>query len=139
MISTIAAVLHNRRTVIELARRDFRARYAGSVLGLTWSVLEPMVQFGLYFVVFSSFLGMRFVTASGVNMTGFYLVGGLIPYLALQEMLVRAAGLVRGSAQLIRHVVILSRSCSLVPYSQSWSATPSRSACTRWRLPGALA
>jgi len=106
MISTVAAVLHNRRTVIELARRDFRARYAGSVLGLTWSVLEPMVQFGLYFVVFSSFLGMRFVTPSGVNMTGFYLVGGLIPYLALQEMLVRAAGLVRGSAQLIRHVVI---------------------------------
>jgi len=106
MIATIAVVLYNRRTVSELARRDFRARYAGSVLGLAWSVLEPVVQFGLYFVVFSGFLGMKFVTAAGVNMTGFYLVGGLIPYLALQEALVRAAGLVRGSAQLIRHVVI---------------------------------
>lgn len=106
VISTLTTVLQNWNTVRELARREIRARYAGSVLGLTWSVLEPVVQFGLYFVVFSGFLGMKFVTPAGVNMTGFYLVGGLIPYLALQEMLVRAAGLVRANAQLIRHVVI---------------------------------
>ena len=106
MISTLRVVLRNWRIVSELARRDFRARYAGSALGLAWSAVEPAVQFGLYFVVFSGFLGMKFVTAAGVNMTGFYLVGGLIPYLALQESLIRAAGLVRGSAQLIRHVVV---------------------------------
>jgi len=93
-----------RRLVGELARRDFKARYAGSALGVAWAVLEPLVQFGLYLTVFSYFLGMRLEGRPGVGMFGLYLVSGLVPFMAFQEAVGRATGLVRERAQLVRHV-----------------------------------
>jgi lipopolysaccharide transport system permease protein len=88
----------------ELAKRDFKARYAGSALGAMWAVVEPLVQFGLYLTVFSVFLGMRLAGRPGVGLFGLYLVSGLVPFLAFQEAVGRAAGLVRERAQLVRHV-----------------------------------
>jgi len=104
MLAIISSVWRWRRLVRELARRDFKARYAGSALGVTWSVLEPLIQFGLYLVVFSVFLGMRFEDNPRVGSFGLYLVSGLVPYLAFQESVHRATGLARAEAGLVRHV-----------------------------------
>jgi len=93
-----------RRLVGELARRDFKARYAGSALGAVWSVLEPLVQFGLYLTVFGVFLGMRLEGRAGVGNFGLYLISGLVPFAAFQESVMRATGLARERAQLVRHV-----------------------------------
>ncbi len=104
MFGIIFSVWRWRRLVRELARRDFKARYAGSALGVAWAVLEPLIQFGLYLLVFSVFLGMRLESDSGVGSFGFYLVSGLVPYLALQESVQQAASLARAHAGLVRHV-----------------------------------
>jgi lipopolysaccharide transport system permease protein len=93
-----------RRLVARLARREFRARYAGSALGVAWAILEPAVHFGLYLAVFGYFLGMRLESRPDVTSFGFYLVSGLVPFLAFQESLVQAAHLARANAGLIRHV-----------------------------------
>ncbi len=104
MIRIILQVWRWRRLVLELAKRDFRARYAGSALGVAWSVLEPLVQFGLYLTVFGIFLGMRLEGRAGVGNFGLYLISGLVPFGAFQEAIGRATGLVRERAQLVRHV-----------------------------------
>lgn len=104
MIRIIQELWRWRRLAGELARRDFRARYAGSALGAAWSVLEPLVQFGLYLVVFGVFLGMRLEGRPGVGHFGLYLISGLVPFAAFQESVTRATGLVRERAQLVRHV-----------------------------------
>jgi lipopolysaccharide transport system permease protein len=93
-----------RRLVGELARRDFKARYAGSTLGVAWAILEPLVQFALYLVVFGGFLGMRLEGKAGVGQFGLYLISGLVPFAAFQESAMSAAGLARDRAQLVRHV-----------------------------------
>ena len=103
-LARTAQLWRRRALVIRLARHDFRARYAGSALGLLWAVLEPAVQFGLYLVVFSVFLGMRLAQSPGVTSFGFYLVSGLVPFLAFQESVALAVGYARTSAGLIRHV-----------------------------------
>ncbi len=90
----------------ELAKRDFRARYAGSALGVAWSVLEPLVQFGLYLTVFGVFLGMRLESGGGVSNFGLYLITGLVPFGAFQESVSRATFLVRERADLVRHVSV---------------------------------
>jgi lipopolysaccharide transport system permease protein len=87
-----------------LARRELRSRYAGSLLGGAWAVLEPAVQFLLYFTVFSYFLGMRLEGRSGVGSYALYLVSGLVPFQMFQECLMRAAGFARAQAGLVRHV-----------------------------------
>lgn len=93
-----------RRLVRELARRDFRARYAGSLLGASWAIFEPVVHFGLYWFVFDRLLGTRLASADGVGPFALYLISGLVPFLALQEMLQRAVGLAGEQAAILRHV-----------------------------------
>lgn len=95
-----------RRLIVALARREFRAHYAGSVLGAAWAILEPAVQFGLYLVLFSVLLGMRLESTPSVGSFGLYLVGGLVPFMALQEGVVRAASFARANASLMRHVQV---------------------------------
>ncbi len=93
-----------RRLVKQLAMRELRSRYAGSVLGGAWAVLEPAIQFALYFIVFSYFLGMRLEGRPGVSSYALYLVSGLVPFQMLQECLIRSAGFARSQAGLVRHV-----------------------------------
>jgi ABC-type polysaccharide/polyol phosphate export permease len=93
-----------RRLVVAVARRELKSRYVGSALGAAWTVLEPAVQFGLYLTVFSYFLGMRLESNSTVGSFGFFLLGGMIPFGAFQEALVRALGLARSQAGLVRHI-----------------------------------
>lgn len=100
----LAAVWKWRRLVRELARRDFRARYAGSLLGAAWAVLEPAVHFGLYWVVFDRLLGTRLAASDGVGPFALYLIAGMLPFMAFQEMLLRAVGLAREQAHVLRHV-----------------------------------
>lgn len=40
----------------ELVRTDFKLRYQGSVLGMMWSVLKPLMLFAIMYVVFVRFL-----------------------------------------------------------------------------------
>ena len=100
----VASVWRWRRLVRELARRDFQARYAGSLLGAAWAVVQPAVHFGLYWVVFDRLLGTRLASGDGVGPFALYLLSGLVPFLALQEMLQRAVSLAQEQAALIRHV-----------------------------------
>jgi ABC-2 type transport system permease protein len=40
-------------------RKEIRVRYQGSVLGLFWSYLKPLIQFTMYFLVLGIVLGLR--------------------------------------------------------------------------------
>ena len=106
VFSAFSNVWRWRRLVKQLAVRELRSRYAGSVLGSAWAVLEPGVQFALYFTVFSYFLGMRLEGHGGVGSYALYLVSGLVPFQMLQECLMRAAGFARSQAGLVRHVSV---------------------------------
>jgi ABC-2 type transport system permease protein len=45
-----------RELVINLTVRDLKLKYKGSVLGVAWSLLNPLLQMAIYTVVFSVFL-----------------------------------------------------------------------------------
>ncbi|MEP0775118.1 MAG: ABC transporter permease [Acidobacteriota bacterium] len=106
LVRVLVNVWRWRRLVKQLAWREFKVRYAGSALGAAWAVLEPVIQFGLYLTVFSVLLGMRLEGRPGVASFGLYLVSGLVPFLALQEVWGRAVELARAQAQLVRHVSV---------------------------------
>ena len=40
----------------ELVKTDFKLRYQGSMLGMAWSVLKPLMLFAVMYVVFVRFL-----------------------------------------------------------------------------------
>lgn len=44
--------------ILQFALKDFKIRYTHSVLGYTWSVINPVIFFGLYYVVATNFLNV---------------------------------------------------------------------------------
>lgn len=46
----------NRILLRELVKTDFKLRYQGSLVGHLWSILKPMMLFGIMYLVFMKFL-----------------------------------------------------------------------------------
>jgi lipopolysaccharide transport system permease protein len=77
--------------IIEITRRDFAERFAGSVLGSLWAVIWPMVNLFIYIVIFGKIMGARLPGTSQMNAYGVYLAAGLIPWIAFAATINRCA------------------------------------------------
>ena len=73
----------SRRLIYELARDDFKLRFAGSRLGAVWGFIQPLVTIFLYWFVFQ--VGFRSTDASGRIPYILWLTAGMIPWFFFQE------------------------------------------------------
>jgi len=82
-------------------RREFFARYLGSVSGLAWAFLHPLALLGVYHFVFTTVF-----RAGSVNGKSFllFVAIALWPWIAAQEALQRGTVAIGGYAGLIRKV-----------------------------------
>lgn len=73
--------------------RELREQYAGSLLGVVWSFLQPALFILLYWWVFSAVLRIRLPEGVALADTPFiaFLLSALLPWFAFQEGLNRAA------------------------------------------------
>ena len=53
MIEQIKEIYQYREMIWMLVRRDLRGRYKASVLGFLWTFINPLLQLGVYTIVFS--------------------------------------------------------------------------------------
>ncbi|MEM7392270.1 MAG: ABC transporter permease [Verrucomicrobiota bacterium] len=74
-----------------LVRRDLKSRYASTLLGMAWTVLQPLFLILLYTLVFSVFLKVKFHPEHGTGDFALYLMCGFLPFLALSEGVQRAS------------------------------------------------
>ena len=72
-MSTYADVFRYHELFGSLFRRDFQAKYRGSILGIGWTLLNPVLLMGIYLLVFSTVWRAPF--ANGDNYPLFLLVG----------------------------------------------------------------
>jgi homopolymeric O-antigen transport system permease protein len=73
-----------------LVRRDLAARYGQTVLGLGWTVVQPLMLLVLYTFVFSVIMKLKFRAGAGTGDFALYLTCGMFPFLALSEGIQRA-------------------------------------------------
>jgi homopolymeric O-antigen transport system permease protein len=73
-VSTYAALVEYRELFGNLFRRDLQAKYRGSALGVLWTVANPVLLMGVYYLVFG--VVWRSPLASGDNYA-LYLLSGL--------------------------------------------------------------
>lgn len=85
----------------ELVRRDLQGRYAGSFLGFAWSFLQPLWQLLLFSFVFSVVLAVR-PAGEGTERFWVFLSCGLLPWMAVQEGLVRGVTAITENANLVK-------------------------------------
>jgi ABC-type polysaccharide/polyol phosphate export permease len=98
-MTVYADLLRYRELFSNLFRRDFQAKYKGSVLGVLWSLLNPLVLLGVYLLVF----GVIFPN-HGTPHFPIYLLAGLACWIFFATSLQSAARSLIDSAELIKKV-----------------------------------
>jgi len=98
--SALAALRRYWYPLAALVRRDLKKRYAASVLGAAWMILQPLLLLALYVLVFA------FILRSGRDAIGarefvLSLLSGMLPYIAISEGLHRASWALREDRALL--------------------------------------
>jgi ABC-type polysaccharide/polyol phosphate export permease len=88
----------------DFVRRDLKQRYTGSVGGLFWFIVTPLVLIGLYVVFFSVILKVRFSSTEGPLEFVKYLLCGLVPWMAFQEAVQRSVHTIVENREIIKKV-----------------------------------
>lgn len=102
----LQSIWQHRLLVLRLARRDLEARYRGSVLGLFWAVLTPLLMMGVYTFVFSVVFQARWGNSSGGKAEfALLLLSGLILFTVFSDCVARAPGLMLENVSYIKKVV----------------------------------
>ena len=98
-MTVYADLLRYRELFANLFRRDFQAKYKGSLLGIFWSLLNPLVLLGVYLVVF----GLLIKNGTTPHYP-IYLLAGLACWIFFSVSLQSAARSMIDSAELIKKV-----------------------------------
>lgn len=86
----------------ELVKRDFQGRYAGSLLGAVWSLVQPLWQLVLFTFVFSTVMKVSPVGEVRTEHFAVFLFGGLLPWMALHEGVLRSSTAITDNASLVK-------------------------------------
>lgn len=82
-VSVIKSILRNKRLIINLSLSDFKAKYAGSQLGIVWAFVQPSVTALIYIFVFQV-IGRAAPVDRGYPYS-LWLLPGLIPWFYFSE------------------------------------------------------
>ena len=107
LVALITSVWRNRRLIVQMTRREVVGRYKGSVLGLVWSFLTPILMLAVYTFVFSVVFKARWSIDGDESKTQFALVlfVGMIVHGLFAEVLNRSPGLILSNVNYVKKVV----------------------------------
>jgi lipopolysaccharide transport system permease protein len=108
VVAPFHTLVRHRATIQAFVRRDIRARYVNSVLGLSWAVIVPLTLLSLYTFLFSYVLKLRLGGSGTTASFAVYLFCGMLPWLAFAEGVTRSTSVVLEHAHLIKKVVFPS-------------------------------
>ena len=98
----IRKIFSHREMLGLLVRRDLKARYKDSTLGFFWSLIRPLVQLAVYFIVMGQFLG----AADSIPDFAVYVFAGLSAMGLFTEIVVAGTGSVLTNAGLVKKVYL---------------------------------
>jgi ABC-type polysaccharide/polyol phosphate export permease len=98
-MTVYADLVRYRELFSNLFRRDFQAKYKGSLLGVLWSLLNPLILLGVYLLVF----GVIFPSPQTPHYA-LYLLAGLACWIFFATSMQSAARSLVDSADLVKKV-----------------------------------
>lgn len=108
-----------KNLIWELAKNDFKKRYAGSSLGRVWAFVQPLVTVVLYYFVFGLVFPGRSPYDSPVPYV-MWLTAGLVPWFFLNEAITTGANAMNEYNYLVKKVVF---KVGILPLIKTISAT----------------
>ena len=94
-----------RRMLAAMTRVEMAKRHAGSILGMSWVVLQPALLLSMYVFVYMVVLRTRFEGFSRFDYV-LYVFCGLVPYLGFMESLTTGALSIKQNIHLVKNVML---------------------------------
>jgi lipopolysaccharide transport system permease protein len=88
-----------------MVKRDLLGRYKGSFTGVLWTVVNPLPLLFVYWLVFSVILRVRIGPNGKPIDFVFYILAGLLPWMAFSEALIRSNTCILENPNLVKKVV----------------------------------
>lgn len=98
-----------RWLLYELVKRDIKLRYRGSLLGIAWTLLNPLLFMGVYTLVFSV------IMRSTIQHYPLFLLSGLIPWMWFSAAVTQATISILGGGAYIGKTLMPAELLVLVP------------------------
>ena len=120
--STLLGIWKGRDLLNQLVRRNIEVRYKGSMMGLVWMVVTPLVMLAVYTFVFGVVFKARWATAGfGDSKAAFALIMfcGMAVFNIFSESVSGSVGIVAGNPNYVKKVVF---PLELLPVSSVLSA-----------------
>lgn len=102
MWASLRDIFEHRQMLGLLVRRDLKSRYKDSVLGFLWSLIRPLTQLLIYYIVLGKFLGAE----RGIPEFAVYVFAGLTAYGLFSEIVSGGTGSIIGNAGLIKKIAL---------------------------------
>jgi lipopolysaccharide transport system permease protein len=106
LIQNALSIWRNRSLIRNLAIREIEGRYRGSIFGIFWSFINPLLMLAIYTLVFGEILNSRWVEQNDSKATfAIVLFAGLIPFNFFSECLMRSPGIIVSNVNYVKKVV----------------------------------
>lgn len=84
-----------------MTSRDVRAKYAGSLMGIFWSVINPLLLLAVFTFIFAVVFKARFGDQEGIAPSALYILSGILPWLAFSDAISRSATVILENKNLV--------------------------------------
>jgi lipopolysaccharide transport system permease protein len=95
-IDSIKILIGHRKLLWRVTNNDLKAQYAGSIFGVGWAVLTPLILLAIYTVVYLIIFQVRAPNLTPLEYV-MHIFSGLVPFLMTSEALSNGAGSVVAS------------------------------------------
>ena len=104
-----------------LARRQVASRYKGSAVGVTWSVIQPLIMLSIYTFVFSTIFKSRWLGQEEAGSLGYALnlFTGLVLFNVVAEVMGSSTSLITSNKNYVTKIIF---PLYMLPVSQVFSA-----------------
>src|SRR5512132_1593253 len=104
VIADMRALVTHRQLLQDFAWRDLRSRYKGSARGFGWNFAIPLLQLGVFYLLFGVILRQRPVTGTGEQNYAVFLFVGLLPWTFFANSLGAGAASILANGAIVKKV-----------------------------------
>lgn len=105
MASRLDRLYFRGELLLGLVKREVLGRYRGSLFGVAWSLLSPLLMLGVYTLAFHELLGARWPGMQGRSGFAVMVFTGMLLHGLIAEVLVRSPVAVAGQPNYVKKMV----------------------------------
>lgn len=110
-------IWESRNLILNLAKSDFKAKYAGSVFGIIWAFVQPVITVLIYVAIFGS--GLKMTPSHTEYPFLLYLIAGIVPWFFFVDAWQNASNCLVEYSYLVKKMVFKIRILPVVKVTAS--------------------